>query len=95
MEAGSKLNRWCVTSLHGVLSIVSCAKYYGHTNQIVMGFFAELIDEHLSDEEIEAYVADEFLSDAGREQGYSEEDADESRERLREFRDKWCGKEPA
>jgi len=71
-----------------ILDLVACAKDYGHNNDVVMCGFAELL-ESLSDEEIETH-AKSLLKDGG----YGEEDYEEMKENLIEFRDEYLPLKP-
>ena len=75
--------------LSEVLSLVSCAETYGHTNDVIMGAFARWLGFKCSDEEIDAY-ADWFATPEAAKQGYGEEDRSAIRERLIAWRDRHC-----
>jgi hypothetical protein len=78
------------TTLDDVLSIIACSDDYGHTNEVVQHFFTGLLGGWIGDDEIEAY-ASSFLTPEMLAKGYGEEDAEDRRERLQEFRRRWCG----
>jgi hypothetical protein len=82
------MSRNVKTTLNDVLSIVGCSYDYGHSNQIVWDFFWTLAGEKVSDEEIESFLKQEFLSPEARAQGYGEEDAESSREVILEWRER-------
>lgn len=70
--------------LDDLLSLIACADDYGYGNPVLMDAFRSW-STPITDEEIEAYAAS-FLTDEQRARGYGEEDADEARTRLRDFR---------
>jgi hypothetical protein len=82
------MSRKVTTTLNDVLSMVSCADDYGHNGQIAMHFFWTLAGEKVTDDEIEVFLQQEFLTDAAKLKGYTEEDADSSREAIQEWRAK-------
>lgn len=79
-------SRTVSTTLNDVLSMVSCSHDYGHSNQIAWHFLWTLAGERVTDAEIEAFIQREFLSDAAKAQGYTEDDARHSREVIQEWR---------
>lgn len=48
-------NRILTTDLENILSMIVCADDYGFNNNVVMDFFAGLMNRKLTDEEIEGY----------------------------------------
>jgi hypothetical protein len=81
------MSRTVETTLDDVLSMVSCQYDWGHSNQIAQHFFWTLVDEHVSDEEIEAFIFDRFLNENARANGYGDEDATQARDILHQWRD--------
>lgn len=74
-----------------VLSLVSCAQDYGFANALLFGAFASWCSGKVSDDEIENYAAD-FMTPESIAKGFSEEDYDDIKERLTEWRDRYCKK---
>ena len=70
--------------LDQILDLINCADDYGFNKSPLMCSFAEII-KTLTDEDIEKF-AKGFLTEEMRKQGYSEEDYEESKERLNNFR---------
>jgi hypothetical protein len=65
-----------------ILDLVNCAGDYGHANQVCMCTLYEWAHP-VTDEDIERYSAELAAAE-----GYGQEDGDEARERLTEWRDK-------
>lgn len=76
------------TPLDNILSLIACASDYGFEGDVLFTAFRDMLDSKLSDEEIEAYARSVEALD-----GYTEEDYEEIKERLEEFKDKYCVKE--
>lgn len=77
-----------------ILSLVHCAEDYGHGNGVFMEAMANFLGYACSDAEIEAYAAG-YLTPESRVTGYSEEDYESAKERLTEWRDRYCKKAAA
>lgn len=69
------------TTREDILSLISCAWTYGHTNQVISLFFVQMLGSVITDQEIE-----EYARDLESREGYGEEDYEEAVRRLREFR---------
>lgn len=78
-----KYDRKIETSLQNILSHVCCAEDYGYYDDVLMVDFANLTG-YVSDTEIEDYIT----SNASNE--YTDEDYDEWRSRMTEWRDTFC-----
>jgi len=73
------------TSLNNVLSLISCAVDYGFDDIILFEALADMLDNNLSDQEIEVYAKHiESL------EGYSKKDYKEIKDRLIDFRNNYC-----
>ena len=72
-----------------ILALVGCAEDYGHANDVVLDGFADMLDYDLSNDEIEGYVSEAFLSPDAAKAGYGKEDADEVRNRVVAFRKRY------
>lgn len=75
--------------LDDILSLVSCAPTYGFADEVFYDAMASWMDRTLSDEEIEDQ-ARSFLEPEMVAKGYGEEDAQEVRERLAAFKNRYC-----
>ena len=73
------------TSLKTVLSLISCANDYGFKNDVLFDAFKGMLNNKLTNEEIETYARSVEAME-----GYCEEDYKEIRERLNEFKNKYC-----
>lgn len=72
------------TTLENILSLISCAADYGFEDDILFDAFWKMMDGKLSDEEIETYARNvEAKTD------YGEEDYEEIKERLINFKNKY------
>jgi hypothetical protein len=69
-------------SIHTIINLIICAEDYGFT-QLYSDFF-QMLDNKLSDSEIEDYI------EVYMEQ-YEDEDIESSTEQLKELRDRYCG----
>ena len=76
------MNREIKTDLENVLSHVCCAIDYGYYDDVLMVDFANLTGE-VTDAEIDWYI------ESNKSKEYSQEDYDQWRERLTEWRDKY------
>lgn len=74
--------------LEDVLDLIVCAEDYGHTNSVLHTTLAGWIGDALTDNEIESSAAS-YLTPEMRAKGYGEEDADETREKLRAWRSRY------
>jgi len=83
------MSREITLPLDEILSLVSCAEDYGHTTDVLMTTLAGWLDFTCSDQEIDAY-ANWFVSPDAVKQGYGEEDKENIRERLIEWRNEYC-----
>lgn len=68
-----------------ILNLITCAEDYGFKSEVLFSSFAAML-EKLSDDEIEEYCS-YYTSSAGIEAGYSEEDSDNAKEILQQFRE--------
>lgn len=82
------LNREIKTDLFNILESINCAEDYGYADDVFYWGQFKMINP-VTDEEIKAFVHHEFLTEEGRAQGYSEEDAEESEARLIALRNKY------
>ncbi len=72
-----------------VLELIAIADYSGYDHQsILMDAFADMLDNQLSDEEIETHCQ-WFLSPEAKEKGYGPEDYDNVMETLTNYRDEY------
>ena len=69
-----------------ILDLINCAEDYGFQRDVLLDAFAGWLGRSVSDEDITAYIA-EYIPP---EKGYGEEDAAATRERLEEFRKRYC-----
>ncbi len=66
--------------LQDILDLVVCADDYGHTNDVLMSSLAEFTG-------VVSYVEiEEFAKELGSQDGYGEEDEEEARARLTQWR---------
>jgi len=73
------------TSLNNVLFLISCAVDYGFDDIILFESLADMLDNNLSDQEIEVYAKHiESL------EVYSKKDYKEIKDRLIDFRNNYC-----
>lgn len=70
--------------LDDVLSLVCCAEDYGFNDDVLMYTFAKWVGT-LTNEDMETFLHEEFLSDEAAACGYGQEDYDEGKERMIEF----------
>lgn len=68
-----------------ILNLISCAEDYGFSDDVLFTYFASFLGD-LSNEEIEEYCS-YYTSNAGREAGYNEEDYEEVKEKLQQFKE--------
>lgn len=71
--------------LSEILDLVSCAQDYGFADDVLMCSLYDFTGD-VSDEEIKDFSAS-FLTPEMRAQGYSEEDQEQTAERVTEWRD--------
>lgn len=83
------LNREVKVHLFDILSLVNCSDTYGFTDDVLMDALAELTG-YVSDEEIESYARNTFLSEAAEEHGYTEEDYEEAIRNITLWRNTYC-----
>lgn len=82
------MERIITTNLNNILSIIACAQNYGFSGMdVLFDAFSEMMGYKLTNKEIEAY-SKSVLS----EEGYTREDYREIKERLLEFKEKYCTK---
>lgn len=67
-----------------IIDLMCCAEDYGYDDPVLMDAFYDWVSP-LTDERIEEY-ARSFLAENRQQQGYTEEDADSARRRLRDIR---------
>lgn len=79
------MNREIKTDLENILSLIACARDYRFENDVLFDAFKEMLDGKLSEEEIEWYAR---LVES--EDGYTEEDYEAIKERLWDFKNKYC-----
>ena len=73
------------TTLENILDLISCAVDYGFEKDVLFDAFREMLDSKLTNEEIETYARGVEAME-----GYNEEDYEEIRERLADFKNKYC-----
>ena len=73
------------TTLENVLSLISCAGDYGFEDDVLFDAFREMLDSKLTNNEIETYARSVETMD-----GYGEEDYEAIKERLEDFKNKYC-----
>ena len=73
------------TTLDNILDLISCAVDYGFEKDVLFDAFREMLDSKLTNEEIETYARGVEAME-----GYNEEDYEEIRERLADFKNKYC-----
>lgn len=78
-------NRDVKTDLFNILSLVSCSDIYGFSDDIFFDAMGEITGD-VTDKEINAFIEETFVD----EEGYGEEDREEAKEKLTEWRDKYC-----
>ena len=71
--------------LDHVLEIIACAKDYGFEDNVLFDALSDMIKKKLSDEEIESYA-----KSVEEMEGYNRDDYFEIRQRLVNFRNKFC-----
>lgn len=79
------MNREIKTDLENILSLIACARDYGFEDDVLFDAFKEMLEGKLSEEEIEWYAR---LVES--EDGYTEEDYEAIKERLKDFKNKYC-----
>jgi hypothetical protein len=77
------MNREIKTNLYSILSHVCCAIDYGYYDDVLMADFAKLTG-WVADCEIKQYIM------KNKSEEYSYEDYEQWRERITEWRDKYC-----
>lgn len=71
--------------LRDILELITCAEDYGFKDDVLFDSFADMLGRELTDEEIECYARElESL------EGYGEEDYEDVKERLEEFKEQYC-----
>ena len=75
------MSREIKTDLNNILSLISCARDYGFEGGVLFDAFREMIGSNLTIEEIEIYAVEE---------SETEEDYQEIKTRLKEFKIKYC-----
>ena len=73
------------TTLENILDLISCAVDYGFEKDVLFDAFRGMLDSKLTNEEIETYARGVEAME-----GYNEEDYEEIRERLADFKNKYC-----
>jgi len=73
------------TTLENILSLIACASDYGFEDDVLFDAFREMLDSKISNEEIETYARSVEAME-----GYGEEDYDAIKERLKDFKNKYC-----
>jgi len=72
------------TTVDNILSLIACADDYGLARDVLFDAFRGMLDDKLSDEEIEEYVQSVKI-----EEDYGEEDCENIKERLLDFKKKF------
>ena len=73
------------TNLENILDLIACASDYGFERDVLFDAFREMLDSKLTNEEIENYARS-----VGAMEGYGEEDYEAIKERLSDFKNKYC-----
>jgi hypothetical protein len=73
------------TDLDNILDIVICSTDYGFGKTMFFDFCSSLINKELSDQEIES-----FSKRLSSQDGYTQEDYESAKERLHDFKSKYC-----
>lgn len=68
-----------------ILNLIASAEDYGFKDDVLFSYFASFL-EQLTNDEIEEYCS-YYTSESGREAGYGEEDYEEIKEVLQEFKE--------
>jgi len=77
--------RKVTTTLDNILDLISCADSYGFEDDVLFTAFGDMLNKKLTNEEIESFARSVEVQD-----GYSEEDYQEIKEKLAEFKNKYC-----
>ena len=73
------------TTLENILSLIACAIDYGFEDDVLFDAFRYMLDSKLTNEEIETYARSVEAME-----GYGEEDYEAIKERLKDFKNKYC-----
>lgn len=73
------------TTLENTLSLIACASDYGFEDDVLFDAFREMLDSKLTNEEIENHARSVEAIE-----GYGEEDYEAIKERLKDFKNKYC-----
>jgi len=73
------------TNLDNILDLIDCARDYGFERDVLFNAFSEMLDSKLTNEEIESYARNVEAME-----GYGKEDYEAVKERLKDFKDKYC-----
>ena len=73
------------TTLENILSLIACASDYGFEDNVLFDAFREMLDSKLTNEEIETYARSVEAME-----GYGQEDYEAIKERLKDFKNKYC-----
>ena len=73
------------TTLENILSLIACASDYGFEDDVLFDAFRGMLDSKLTNEEIETYARSVESME-----GYSEENYEAIKERLKDFKNKYC-----
>lgn len=79
------MNREIKTDLENILSLIACAGDYGFEDDVLFDAFREMLGGKLTEEEVEWYARSVEAKD-----GYDEEDYEAIKERLADFKNKYC-----
>jgi hypothetical protein len=71
--------------LGDILSLIACAADYGFEDNVLFDAFRQMLDSKLTNEEIETYARSVEAME-----GYSKEDYEAIKERLKYFKNKYC-----
>ena len=73
------------TNLENILDLIVCAKDYGFEKDVLFNAFREMLGSRLTNEEIESHARSVQSME-----GYGKEDYEAVKERLKDFKDKYC-----
>jgi len=83
------MNRVIETDLESTLSHIISSFDYGYSDDVLMSDYAYLTG-YVTDDEINWYCSE---TEDNKSQGYTQEDYDKWKERITEWRDKYCTEE--
>ena len=82
------MSRKLDVSIASILELISCAEDYGFESDVLFDSFSAMLDNTITDEEIENYARS-----VEAEEGYGEEDYIGIKEKLNDYKCTYCLKE--